>query len=451
MRRLMSLLALTGGLFAIKQYTDYDHSSLESTTISLGFLVLSAYMIGKVFERLRLPKITGYIFSGILFGPGVLNLVSGHNIRDLDFINSMALSLIALSAGAELKLDFLKAYKRSFITIILSQYAIVFIMMFFLILMKSFFSIFNSMSTIEVIAVSMLIGIVSMARSPSTTIAIIDEEQSEGRVTETVLGVTIALDVLVIMTFAIGISMCETIFSPASTMDFSLLLSLMIEIALSIAIGVFLGWLISGYIRRVNAILPIILLTVGFFVAKLSLLFAEHLHVFGIKFEPLLICIACGFYVQNFTDTGKRFLRSLEKVTLIVYTLFFSLSGASIQLSLLRSNWNIALFMFFIRFVSIGSSTTLGAKVARDPKPERRLYWLGFIAQAGVTLGFAHEIARRFPEWGAELACIIIAVISINQIAGPVTFKYALNAAGESRGRKDLSRIIHNLKKTTSL
>jgi hypothetical protein len=39
----------------------------------------------------------------------------------------------------------------------------------------------------------------------------------------------------------------------------------------------------------------------------------------------------------------------------------------------------------------------------------------------------------RFPDWGPALATTIVAIIAINQLIGPIAFKFALNAVGEAR------------------
>ena len=98
----------------------------------------------------------------------------------------------------------------------------------------------------------------------------------------------------------------------------------------------------------------------------------------------------------------------------------------------------------------IALSTTTGSIITKDLFPHRNLYWLGFIAQAGITLGFAYEIARRFPGWGTEVASIIIAVVAINQIVGPITFKFALVKAKETRNKMNYRSFIkNNIRKDT--
>ncbi|MEC8931178.1 MAG: hypothetical protein VYB08_07150, partial [Candidatus Latescibacterota bacterium] len=62
-------------------------------------------------------------------------------------------------------------------------------------------------------------------------------------------------------------------------------------------------------------------------------------------------------------------------------------------------------------------------------------YGISFLTQAGVSLGLALEVVRRFPDWGAVFATIAVAAISINQLIGPVAMKLALQSAHTSQTR----------------
>jgi hypothetical protein len=57
---------------------------------------------------------------------------------------------------------------------------------------------------------------------------------------------------------------------------------------------------------------------------------------------------------------------------------------------------------------------------------------MGFLAQAGVTLGLATIVSARFPTWGGEVAAIIIAMIAVNQLIGPPLFRFSLVRSGEA-------------------
>jgi hypothetical protein len=58
---------------------------------------------------------------------------------------------------------------------------------------------------------------------------------------------------------------------------------------------------------------------------------------------------------------------------------------------------------------------------------------MAFITQAGVAIGLAQLAQRQFPEIGMYLTTVVLAMIAINQIVGPVTFKMALNLLGEAK------------------
>lgn len=60
---------------------------------------------------------------------------------------------------------------------------------------------------------------------------------------------------------------------------------------------------------------------------------------------------------------------------------------------------------------------------------------MAYITQAGVAIGLAQLAERHFPEIGMYLTTLVLAVITVNQVVGPITFKMALNMVGET-GKK---------------
>jgi hypothetical protein len=62
-----------------------------------------------------------------------------------------------------------------------------------------------------------------------------------------------------------------------------------------------------------------------------------------------------------------------------------------------------------------------------------RYGWMGFIAQAGLSLGLAARIQRELPGIGTTVATLVVAAVVINQLLGPVLWQRAIVAAGEDR------------------
>jgi uncharacterized membrane protein len=71
--------------------------------------------------------------------------------------------------------------------------------------------------------------------------------------------------------------------------------------------------------------------------------------------------------------------------------------------------------------------------IIREGDNIKKYSFLGFIGQAGVSIGFAKIIGANFGDWGIQLQTLILAIVAINQIIGPIGFKWALKKAGEAR------------------
>jgi hypothetical protein len=95
--------------------------------------------------------------------------------------------------------------------------------------------------------------------------------------------------------------------------------------------------------------------------------------------------------------------------------------------------WFVALVFVAARAGLIAASTAAGEALAgKASGAVKRWAWMGFLPQAGVTLGLASIVARKFPDWGPEVKTIALAMIAMNQIVGPVAFRWALLRSGEA-------------------
>jgi len=444
MNYLFPLIFLTGAMVLVQHFPlALIRNGTTPKTLGLGFMLLSAFIFSRLFLKIRLPRVSGYLIAGLFFGPSVAGLFSKNTLEGVQFINHLALAFIAFSAGGELRLTKLKERAKSLALIIGFSLTMVFSgLLVTIVLLGAKLPFLAGLSLGQVLAVGSIIGIIGAARSPSSAIAIIDETRAAGRLTDTVLSASIAIDVIIIILFAFIISFCETLFNPTAHFDALYLLIIIGETFAAILAGLMLGGVISLLIKLVHADLPIIIVLLGVLVNRSTDYLGDLLvkeYGIGIHLEPLLICMATGFSVANFSKYSEHFLAAMKKVALPIYALFFALAGAAIDLEILKQAWLIGLLIFGVRGLMLWIGISTGAFFGGEPKKVRRYAWLGFITQAGVGLGLANEVAARYPEWGIPVATLLIAVISMNQIAGPMLFKLALSRAGEIRKVRNFS------------
>ncbi len=405
------------------RWVEIPHSEF-APTFYLGFILLTAYFLGRLGTRIRLPKISGYILAGILFGPHVFNLLGHAEIEKLRLIDGLALALIALIAGGELKMDDIRKQLRSILSVLVFQVVIVFVGIALVVLLSHrILPVTRNLEFNTVVIVAIFLGVTAVAKSPATTIAIINEYRARGPMTDLVLGVTILKDVVVLLIFAMVMSVAKMLAHPGQSFDVSFLMKLITEIGLSLIIGAGLGGVFIFYLKRVRSETEVFLLLSVLLVAEFAPLF--HL-------DALLLCIAAGFVVQNFSQQGQRFIEAIERSVLPVLVLFFAIAGAGLDLDALFNLWEFALILVLLRLGFTWIGTYLGIRVVKGHRAIEKYGWTGFVAQAGVTLGMAILIERAFPDWGEELKTLIIAAITVNQVIGPVLFRYGLYKARET-------------------
>jgi Kef-type K+ transport system membrane component KefB len=429
--RLVTLLVLIGLAWVI-QGGGGGYGGPGSQAMLLGFLLLGAFLAGEASSLVELPRITGYLVVGILLGPYALGVLPRPAVDDFRLINDGALSLIALAAGGELRLESVRRRMRSILSILAFQLVVVFVAVTAAVYWgRAFVPFLRDEPPRVALAVGLIFGLVAVAKSPATTVAVITEERARGVLTETVLGITVLKDVVILILIALVIPVAAIIAQPETAFSFGTLGQVLLSIVSSIAMGLGLGWLLAQYLLRTSAYRVLVLLITAFLLVILS----ERFHL-----EYILIAMAAGFYVQNFSRQGPGFVRALEANSLPVYALFFAVAGADLRIDVLPDVWIIAVIIIVIRLVALIASTYLGARLAGDPAVVRRYAWMGFLAKAGVTLGIANIVRDRFDVWGANVATVIIAMIVVNQLIGPPAFRYALVRAGESHRKRPRAR-----------
>jgi len=404
---------------------------------SLGFVLIGAYLLAKVLKWARLPLISGYIFAGILAGPYVTDFLNGEMVSRLGLINDLALSFIALTAGATLDLRAFRGRGHLVAANLLLNIVVVFAVVgLFVILTGRWFGFTRQLSSMHLAALALLLGAIAVARSPSSAIAVISECRAAGPFTDMVLGVTILIDVLIIILFSIALSVCRVLLSDVAGADFGVLGVLGVEMLVSLALGVCFGFAISFYIRRAGHDLALLLLTFGVAVTKISLwlghLMDAHFEL-DLQLEPLLICISAGFTVRRFSRVGHEFLESLERSALPIYVLFFTLAGASLNFEALGQCWMFAACLVLFRTAGLFGAAWAGKAIPGNAAAHNSSAWMAYLTQAGVSIGLAQIAQRQAPEIGVYLTTVVLAVIAVNQVVGPIVFKAALNRVGEAR------------------
>jgi len=423
MNRVIGGLLVLGMMLSVRLIGQPTHGITLLT--GAGMLLIFSYLAGKVGKFVRLPKITGYLLLGIFVGPSVSGLFTREMVSELHLVNNLAVSLIALTAGAEIQLSWLRARARIILWIMVWQNTVLMVLVAsVLFLVRQWLPFMSGEHWHADLIISIVLGAFAVASSPSVVVAMIAETRASGPLSQTVLGVTVLKDVAVIVLFTLAIAVGKALLGGQS-IDSSVAWDLFRQISLSVVFGACIGIALAAYIKLIGQEVPLVLIVVCFCMAEMEPLF----HV-----EPLLMGMTAGFFLRNvFPGASELVIHGMEQLSLPVYCLFFGLAGLTLETGALARLGIWALFFVCLRLIGLYLGTRLGAKMGRAEPRVRDHCWLGFVSQAGVTLAMAAIVAKTFPSWGPGVQTLTVTFIAIDQLVGPPLFKRALTKAGETR------------------
>ena len=158
-------------------------SPVAVVILSLASMLFFGFLLTRVTTKLKLPNVTAYIVTGILIGPYVLNLIPAGIVEGTSFLPDIALAFIAFSTGEFFKVDTLKKSGIKVLWITLSEALLTAVIVFCV----CFFGLKLNF------AFSLVLGALSTATAPASTMMTIRQTKASGDYVDTLLQV-VALD-----------------------------------------------------------------------------------------------------------------------------------------------------------------------------------------------------------------------------------------------------------------
>ena len=402
-------------------------TQLQSTQfiLLLGIIMFFGSIGGRLFQKLKIPQVVGYIVIGIIIGSSGFQILGSQTILALNPVNTMALSLIGFLVGAELKIDVIKKYGKQFIGILIGETMIPFITVTILVSLVTFLFTKN---IFYALCLGLVLGAICAATAPAATTDVLKEYRTRGPLTTTVLGIVAMDDAVALILYAVASTIASPILEGKEISIGYQLLNIFIDIFGSIAIGSLFGLIIALVVRNIMSEEGKVLCFAlgGLF---LSTGISEILNL-----DNILASMSIGFFMVNFAPAKTRgVFKLVNKFTPPVYVLFFVLVGAKLNI------WTVAPMFALIAIVyiigrtlgkSIGSR--MGASITKAPVTVKKYLPWCLLSQAGVAIGLSIKASNDFPDTiGPQIILIITATTFIVQLIGPICVKHGVSKAGE--------------------
>ena len=410
-----------------------------NVTLALAILLCVGFIIAKLGQLIRLPSVTGYICAGLLLGPSGFNLINEANVLDkLDHFTDIALILIAFGIGEHLELKSLKRSAKSVAYIGIGETSGA-----FLLVSAGVFIVAHATGVgdpawniINYLALSLLLGAVSVATAPAATLHVMRELKAVGPLTTTLMAVVAVDDGLAIMIFGIAVSAVSQIIGSGAESIGMAIISSLAEITFSLAMGIASGLIIDFVIHHLKRRAEI--LAIGL---ALLLLCSEVSRLLDLS--PLLAGMAAGFTIVNRDRRDVRLFRVINDFESPIYVLFFTLAGSHLDLSaLVVAGW-VCLVYFLLRSIGKVVGCNIGARLAGAPSTVTNFLGLALVPQAGVAIGLIF-IIRGDPilaAYSSVITPVVLGSVVLSELAGPICARIAVEKAGEVTSTKDLLKV----------
>lgn len=318
---------------------------------SLALIFLVGLSLAAICQRLRLPRIIGMLFTGILLGPYVLDALDPSILSISSELRQMALIIILLKAGLSLNLADLKKVGRP--AILMACVPATFELLGYVLVAPMLLDI----NRIEAAVMGAVLSAVSPAIVVPRMVHLMDTHYGTKKsIPQMILAGASCDDIYVVVLFSTFVSMAQG--GSANLRDFA---SIPISIVLGIVLGAIFGFLLSIFFEYEhthhqtirNSMKVILVLGFSFLLISIETWAKPYVSISGLL---AVVSMACVIKFRCPSFVSKRLSEKFGKLWLAAEVLLFVLVGAAVDIRYTFQAGLPALLMILIAllFRSIG-------------------------------------------------------------------------------------------------
>jgi len=399
------------------------HGDLSTVIINLGVIILVGLLMGRLFEMIKIPAVTGYLVAGLLLGQ-ISGIMSLEELANMSIISDIALGFIAFQVGNELWFGKLKKSGMKIVVITIVQAVL-----------TTAIVIVGTMFFVD-ISIALVLGAIAAATAPAPIMMIIKKYRTKGELTDTILPVVGLDDAVGVILFGVLLSISISLIGTSeTTISFlQLIKEPMLEIAISIGIGAGIGALSGIAVRNIShgndrkeKSLNVVVITV-FLTTGAALLTGA---------SPILTPMIAGTVVTNLINKECYILEE-ETIRFFVPPImiaFFTIAGAQLQFDVILAAGSVGIVYIVGRTIGKFFGAYLGSAMVKSSDKVKRYLGVSLLPQSGVAIGLAIAAFNELSVVGSAAALVIknviLASVLFFALTGPVLVKIAFERANE--------------------
>ena len=406
--------------------------------LAAALALLIGLLVTRLFKllKLHLPDVTAFLIAGLIVGPhclGRLNVPgvgfsSTAEVESMSVITNTALGFIAFSIGNEFLLSQLKTIGKQAIIVGIFQALAATLLVDVLLIALHF--IMPDRLTVEA---AITLGAIASATAPAATLMVVRQYKAKGKLTDILLPVVALDDAVGLAVFSVSFGIAQSMVTGQTDL-IGILVEPLIEIVASLALGALLGWVLTILERTFFSNSNRLSLTIAFVVLTVALsMISFQIGRVRISFSTLLVCMMLGTVFCNICPLAQDLMQRADKWTAPLFALFFVLSGAELELSVLSSGAVILIGIVYILSRSAGKyiGSYISCSATHCDSTVKKYLGITLLPQAGVALGMCVTASKLGTTDGVLIKNIILFSVLIYELIGPLLTKWALTKSGD--------------------
>ncbi len=406
--------------------------------LSSALALLIGLLMTRIFKllKLQLPDVTAFLIAGVIIGPYCLGRLgipgvgfsTTEEVEGLSVISNTALGFIAFSIGNEFLFSQLKSIGKQAIVVGISQ-ALAATLLVDLALLGLHFLMPDMMS----VEATIVLGAIATATAPAATLMVVRQYKAKGKLTDILLPVVALDDAVGLAVFAVSFGIATSIVTGKTNLV-GILVEPLIEIVASLLLGALLGWVLTILERTFFSNSNRLSLTIAFVVLTVALsMLSFEIGGVKIRFSTLLVCMMLGTVFCNICPLAHDLMERADKWTAPLFALFFVLSGAELELSVILNVAVLVIGATYIVARSFGKyiGSYLSCAATKSDPVVKKYLGITLLPQAGVALGMCITAAKLGTADGILIKNIILFSVLIYELVGPMLTKWALTKSGD--------------------
>jgi Kef-type K+ transport system membrane component KefB len=383
--------------------------------ILFGLLLLVGLLGGEAARLFSLPRITGYLLVGVLFGPGGLGVLSSQLIQEIRVFVDISLGLILFELGRRLDYQWLRRNRWLFATAI-AESAFAFCAVYLGLRYFDYPPLYAALA-----------AAIGIATSPAVVLLVAHELRSEGQLTERMLLLTAVNSVFAFFSVTMLLPFLhleqqagwvETLPRPLYVMLGSLLTGLVV----SFFVLRFAAWLGKREDRQFIMLVGMIVLTAGL---------ARSLNL-----SVLVTLLTVGILARNLDFRHKLMAVQFGHGGQLFFVILFVMAGASLRFDALPQVGFIAGMYIVLRFLGKALAILVFGRFSGLRPGAAGLLSIALLPMSGLTIVMVQDASSLYPEFGAKLSAVVLSAVAILELIGPLATQFALKQAGEAGERR---------------